>query len=445
MKKSNKKKSLLRHLGILLLLSMMLCMPNTERVLAAKQNQAYLIKVNRYHNTVTIYGQDEKGEFNTPVKAMTCSVGSQARTITGTFQLKEKYRWKLLLGDVYGQYATRIVGGILFHSVYYYENGNPASLATAQFNKLGQAASHGCVRLSVADAKWIYDNCDTGTKVIIYDDKKTPGPLGKPDTVKAKSGVGWDPTDPDPRNPYLADIPEIFGVKDAKVSWGDKVDIKKGITAKTAAGKDITSKLKIEGNVDTLIPGEYKITYYVEDETGRSDKEVATYTVGDYPEPPILTGISDRVIDSESKINSDYSLTGVNAFCNGIKLDKSLIKVKVEVVSEDEYRLRYSLKLGKDKIEQQALVHVDRELPTITGVADRQLSAGQTPDVSMALEGVTVNDNYSLLTPEDIEVTINKTPEGNYLITYSVKDEAGNTTDAYAIFYSISFMRRGLQ
>lgn len=63
----------------------------------------------------------------------------------------------------------------------------------------------------------------------------------------------------------------------------------------------------------------------------------------------------------------------------------------------------------------------------------------------MALEGVTVNDNYSLLTPEDIEVTINKTPEGNYLITYSVKDEAGNTTDAYAIFYSISFMRRGLQ
>jgi hypothetical protein len=416
---------------------------STERVLAAKQKQAYLIKVNRYHNTVTIYEQDEKGEFNTPVKAMTCSVGSQARTITGTFQLKEKYRWKLLMGDVYGQYATRIVGGILFHSVYYYENGNPASLATAEFNKLGQAASHGCVRLSVADAKWIYDNCATGTKVIIYDDKKTPGPLGKPDTVKAKKGIGWDPTDPDPGNPYLADIPEIYGVKDVKVSWGEKVNITKGVTAKTSAGKDITSKLKTEGNVDTLTPGEYKITYYVEDETGKSDKKVATYTVGECPEPPIFTGISDRVINSESKIDSNFSLTGVNAFCKGIKLDKNLIKVKVEVVSEDEYRLRYSLKLGKNKIEQQALVHVDRESPTITGVADRQLSVGQTPDVSMALEGVTVNDNYSKLTPEDIKVTISMTPEGNYLITYTVMDEAGNTAEAHAIFW-ITVFKKGL-
>lgn len=437
MKKSNKKKSLLGHLGIVLLFTTVLLMPNTERVLAAKQKQAYLIKVNRYYNTVTVYEQDKNGEYNTPVKAMTCSVGSQARTITGTFQLKEKYRWKLLMGDVYGQYATRIVGGILFHSVYYYENGNPASLATAEFNKLGQAASHGCVRLSVADAKWIYDNCASGTRVVIYDDEKTPGPLGKPDTIKAKKGVGWDPTDPDTRNPYQADSPKIYGVKDTKVSWGDQVDLATGITAKTSAGKDITSKLEIEGKVDTLIPGEYKITYYVEAETGRFDLKVATYTVSDCPEPPVLTGISDRVINIETGINKKFYMTGVDAYCKGIKLDKSLIKVKKEEVSEDEYRLLYTLKLGKDKIEQQAFVHVDRYLPSITGVANRQLSAGQTPDIPTALEGVTVFDNYTSLTPDDIKVTINLTPEGNYLIAYSVTDEAGNTANAQAIFYKV--------
>ncbi len=437
MMKGMNKRILSKYLGFVLLLGIVLIMSNASRVSAAEQKQPYVIKVNRYYNTVTVYEQDENGEYSAPIKAMTCSVGSQARTLQGTFQLKEKYRWKLLMGDVYGQYATRIVGGILFHSVYYYENGNPASLATNEFNKLGQAASHGCIRLTVADAKWIYDNCTSGTKVIIFDDKTTPGPLGKPDTVKAKRGVGWDPTDPDSRNPYLADIPQIYGVKDIEVPWGDQVNINKGITAKSATGKDLTSKLEIAGNVDTQIPGEYKVTYYVEDEVGRSKMKVATYTVGECPEPPMISGISDKVVGVETRINTKFALAGVDAYCRGIKLDHNLIKVRVEEVTEDEYRLLYSLKLGKADIEQQSLVHVDRYLPVITGVADRNLLYGQIPDLSMALEGVSVMDNYSSLTQKDIKVDISMTPEGNYLITYAVTDEAGNTASVQAVYYIV--------
>ena len=33
--------------------------------------------------------------------------------------------------------------------------------------KLGQPASHGCVRLTVADAKWFYDQVPDGTPVTI--------------------------------------------------------------------------------------------------------------------------------------------------------------------------------------------------------------------------------------------------------------------------------------
>ena len=53
-----------------------------------------------------------------------------------------------------------------------------------QFNLLGEAASLGCVRLTCADAKWIYENCKAGTEVVVYDDKENPGPLGKPAEVK---------------------------------------------------------------------------------------------------------------------------------------------------------------------------------------------------------------------------------------------------------------------
>ena len=34
---------------------------------------------------------------------------------------------------------------------------------------LGQKASHGCIRLKVKDAKWIYDTCPEGTTVVIQE------------------------------------------------------------------------------------------------------------------------------------------------------------------------------------------------------------------------------------------------------------------------------------
>ena len=79
-----------------------------------------------------------------------------------------------------------------------------------QFNQLGTHASLGCIRLAVVDVKWIYDNCPLGTPVIIYDDPERPGPMGKPGTIYTdpadESRRGWDPTDPDPVNPW----PENF-------------------------------------------------------------------------------------------------------------------------------------------------------------------------------------------------------------------------------------------
>lgn len=34
--------------------------------------------------------------------------------------------------------------------------------------RLGMRLSHGCVRLAIENAKWIYDNIPSGTTVIIY-------------------------------------------------------------------------------------------------------------------------------------------------------------------------------------------------------------------------------------------------------------------------------------
>ena len=147
------------------------------------------IKVNQSTCVVTIY------RGSTPVKALICSVGLGGATPTGTFYLPgTKHRWHELFGNVYGQYTTTITGNILFHSVYYYTYGNNRTLSVQQYNKLGYPASAGCVRLTVAGAKYIYDNCPAGTKVTIFYGSSADDPLGKP--WAAQITQPWDPTDP---------------------------------------------------------------------------------------------------------------------------------------------------------------------------------------------------------------------------------------------------------
>lgn len=163
----------------------------------------YYLKINRQQNVVTVYERDENGEYTVPVKAILCSTGLYNATPKGVFHLSSKYIWRELHGGVYGQYASRITGGILFHSVPY-ASKNKSTLYWDKYNKLGQQASMGCVRLTVGDAKWIYENCPSGTAVEVYDSEE-PGPLGKPATLKLdkdSANKGWDPTDPDEKNPW---------------------------------------------------------------------------------------------------------------------------------------------------------------------------------------------------------------------------------------------------
>lgn len=165
----------------------------------------YCIAVNTYLNEVIVYSRSADGTFSDPYKAMVASCGRlDSPTITGTFKTVEKYVWRALNGGVYGQYATRIEGPYLFHSVPYYQQ-DPGTLETEEYNHLGENRSQGCVRLAVSDCKWIYDNCPVGTIVTIYNSNSVTEPLPKPSPQSIPiSGelAGWDPTDPNSNNPW---------------------------------------------------------------------------------------------------------------------------------------------------------------------------------------------------------------------------------------------------
>ena len=184
-----------RILFFVLLLA--LCLPAYAQ---AASKYPYMVTVNVTENIVTVYKQDEAGQYTIPEKAFLCSTGKE--TPAGTFRTSDKYTWRLLFGDVYGQYATRIYKHILFHSVPYFEK-DPSTLEYEEYNKLGTQASAGCIRLTVEDAKWIYDHCPAGTTVKIYADGEEPLQPKKSKKIDTTDTVrrGWDPTDPMPENP----------------------------------------------------------------------------------------------------------------------------------------------------------------------------------------------------------------------------------------------------
>lgn len=395
----------------------------------AKSDMPYYIKVNKQQNCVTVYKKDKNGQYTEPVKAMVCSVG--VATPLGVFKTPVKYRWKLLMGDVWGQYSTRIVGGILFHSVWYYKM-DASTLSATQYNKLGTTASHGCVRLTVEDAKWIYDNCPIGTTVEIYN-SKDPGPLGKPEAIKLAAGTGWDPTDPSTANPFNKKTPSITGIANKSIEWGTKADLLAGVKALSTTGMDITKSLVVKGTVDPYKAGVYKIDYSVKDLLGRTASKTISITVKKSTQAPVIKGVTDKVVGKDTVVDRKFAMKGVTAYLSTLKLPAKDIQVSIKKTKEDRYTLTYSVKAENNKTTKlTSVVYIDTTPPNITGIyfkelSKEQLEAGKERIIKLALKGIKVSDDYSNLTAKDVKVSVKPLNDYTYQVTYTLKDEAGNT------------------
>lgn len=244
----------------------------------AQAASRYTIYVNRRTNIVNVV--DGRGRV---VRAMYCSTGKNYSTIGGTYNTVSKMRWHALNGGVYGQYCTRIYGSYLFHSVYYYRTVKN-QMSTAEYNKLGSQASAGCIRLAVTDAKWIYDHCSIGTRVVIGESRTLKKPTRSKLKVSTARRTGWDPTDPDPANPYY---PKIRLKKSAskKIPYGRKMNKKKlrkliKVTSPTTSTATLLKNVTVKGKVKSSKPGKYKITYTVTDPRTLLTKSLkVTFTV----------------------------------------------------------------------------------------------------------------------------------------------------------------------
>ena len=122
------------------------------------------------NQVVFIYEKDAAGEYTVLVREMICSSGIEEGSPSprGTFQMGEDYkRFAFFVNfGCYAQYWSQIRGRIYFHSVPYSERDD-RYLIEEEFWLLGQPASHGCIRLAVKNAKWLWENITDGTTVVV--------------------------------------------------------------------------------------------------------------------------------------------------------------------------------------------------------------------------------------------------------------------------------------
>lgn len=296
----------------------------TEKETVDSKTLPYKIMVNRAANCITIYENDGSGNFTTPVKAIVCSTGKNVGdTPLGTFSTLISYKWLRMVDNSYGQYAYRFYGSILFHSVPYYTQSK-SDLEWEQFNKLGEPASLGCVRVCVADAIWLINNCPVGTEVVVYDDADNPGPLGKPEMIKIPEDSpyrGWDPTDPDKNNPWNNCSPKIETEKTSVVIYTHSTENIKsflGIKGYDTCGNDVTDKVTVEG-LDVHKAGVYAVKLNLTDAIGRKAAEVTVTVevknkeVSTTPEataPPNTEKITDKPEETTEETTDETGESG---------------------------------------------------------------------------------------------------------------------------------------
>ncbi len=191
--------------------------PYAPSVNPTKEGQRHIVVFIGSQSVVVF--RAENGDWEVE-KVFICSTGDGGRyTPRGDFSITAQYEYKAMSRlngvMVYAQYASRFRGHYLFHTVpsagqykNYLPNGKQQILI-AEYEKLGTDVSHGCVRMLVGDCYWIYRNCRIGTRVTVTDaagpdHPEKPKLIYEEPYMDVNHQYGWDPTDPDPHNPYLS-------------------------------------------------------------------------------------------------------------------------------------------------------------------------------------------------------------------------------------------------
>ncbi|MBR6185171.1 MAG: peptidoglycan-binding protein [Clostridia bacterium] len=209
------------------------------------------VDVNNQAVKVWRYNRETKG-YTDLDRAFICATGTKTYpSPLGTFTLsgrKSPHCKFPTWGGGEARWWTKITEEIAFHSVLYGDSGDDMSLKVSSFNGLGKRGSHGCIRMTVADAKWIYEHAKKGMQVWIHEDGEDDPELKylvRPGELNTKTMM-----------PYETPAPPVYTYDGTQAPETVKRTLEFGME-----GQDVywlQSKLKELGFYKGTITGQYR-------------------------------------------------------------------------------------------------------------------------------------------------------------------------------------------
>jgi|GEM_PF-2292203 len=230
-------------------------------------------------------------------------------------------------------------------------------------------------------------------------------------------------TAPDVTAPLIA----LNGSSVLNLTTGDSF-VDPGARGTDAVDGNVT--VTTEGSVDTSTPGEYLITYKVTDAAGNTATETRKVIVSDAADTtaPVITLNGDSVIHLQS--GDKYTEEGATA--TDVDDDNVTVQTEgmVDTGTAGEYVITYKVSdaAGNSSSATRKVVvtEPDKAAPIISlnDASVIYLKSGENY-VDAGAVAVDANDGELKVTTEG---TVDTSTPGEYIITYSVRDSAGNTS-----------------
>ncbi|MGH0796994.1 immunoglobulin-like domain-containing protein [Bacillus mycoides] len=228
--------------------------------------------------------------------------------------------------------------------------------------------------------------------------------------------------------------PKLTVPVEATINVGDKFDSMAGVKAIDNEDGDITSKVTVDGNVDTSKPGTYELTYKVTDSKGHTVTAKQTVTVKQKVEPkdevPVLTVPAEATINVGDKFNP---LSGVKAIDNedGDITDNVTVDGSVDASKPGTYELTYTVSdsngnkvTAKQTVTVKQKVETKNEAPVLTVPFTTTLRVGEEFD-PMAGVSATDKEDGNLTNKIKYEGNVDTSKPGKYIVEYWVVDSKG--------------------
>ena len=217
--------------------------------------------------------------------------------------------------------------------------------------------------------------------------------------------------------------PVIEGVKNHTLKVGDSFDPKAGVTV---TDEDKNIELVVESNVNTNIPGVYKVIYKATDSGNKTTIVESSVVVN--PKMTTLNKIpvinaQDRIVQLGEKFDPLEGVTATDEEDGDLTKSIKVIRNDVDTKVAGDYTVVFSVtdKQGATAIHEM-LVVVNQ--PPVIHAEDKVITVG---DEFKELEGVTATDDEQgdITEIEVVENNVKTDTPGEYTVTYKVVDKLG--------------------